>query len=246
MSKKPRVVPHHVAIVMDGNGRWATKRFLPRVAGHKKGMDALRACVSHCGDLGVGVLTVCAFSSENWNRPPEEVSGLMELLAVALAREVPQLQAEGVRIHFVGDRTALSEKVRAGLAQAEASTAGNRRLVFNVCFNYGGRWDIAQAAARLAERGEPITEASLDRAMALSHVPDPDLLIRTGGEQRISNFLLWQAAYSELYFTDKLWPEFDEAALDAAIADYAGRERRFGRTSEQVAPSGPRAGRKAA
>ena len=193
-------VPHHVAIVMDGNGRWATKRFLPRVAGHKKGMDALRACVRHCGDLGIGVLTVFAFSSENWNRPPEEVSGLMELLAVALAREVPQLQAEGVRIHFVGDRTALSEKVRAGLAQAEALTAGNTRLVFNVCFNYGGRWDIAQAAAGLAQRGEPITEASLDRAMALAHVPTPDLVIRTGGELRISNFLLWQAAYSELYF----------------------------------------------
>jgi undecaprenyl diphosphate synthase len=231
---------------MDGNGRWATKRFLPRVAGHKKGMDALRACVRHCGDLGVGVLTVFAFSSENWNRPPEEVSGLMELLAVALAREVPQLQAEGVRIHFVGDRTALSEKVRAGLAQAEALTAGNTHLVFNVCFNYGGRWDIAQAAAQLAARGETITEASLDRAMALAHVPTPDLVIRTGGELRISNFLLWQAAYSELYFTDKLWPEFDDAALDEAIADYSRRERRFGRTSEQVAPPSPRAGRKAA
>src|SRR6188472_3242573 len=156
MSKKPRVVPHHVAIVMDGNGRWATKRFLPRVAGHKKGMDALRACVRHCGDLGVGVLTVFAFSSENWNRPPEEVSGLMELLAVALAREVPQLQAEGVRIHFVGDRSVLSEKVRAGLAQAESDTAINTRLIFNVCFNYGGRWDVAQAAARLAAQGEAI------------------------------------------------------------------------------------------
>jgi len=209
-------------------------------------VDALRACVRHCGDVGVKMLTVFAFSSENWNRPPEEVSGLMELLAVALAREVPQLQAEGVRIHFVGDRTALSEKVRAGLAQAEASTAGNRRLVFNVCFNYGGRWDIAQAAAQLAARGEAITESSLDRAMALAHVPTPDLVIRTGGELRISNFLLWQAAYSELYFTDKLWPEFDDAALDEAIADYSRRERRFGRTSEQVAPPGSRAGRKAA
>jgi undecaprenyl diphosphate synthase len=190
--------------------------------------------VRHCGEVGVKVLTVFAFSSENWNRPAEEVSGLMELLAVALAREVPQLQAEGVRIIFVGDRSALSEKVRNGLAQAEAATARNTRLTFNVCFNYGGRWDIAQAAARLAERGEPITEKSLDRALALAHVPDPDLLIRTGGEQRISNFLLWQAAYSELYFSDKLWPDFDAAALDAAIADYAKRERRFGRTSEQL------------
>ena len=230
------IVPNHIAIVMDGNGRWATKRYLPRVAGHKKGVDALRACVRHCGERGVRVLTVFAFSSENWNRPPEEVSGLMELLAVALAREVPQLHAEGVRIQFVGNRAALSDKVRAGLAQAEAATASNQRLIFNICFNYGGRWDIAQAAAGLAQRGETISEASLDRAMALAHVPDPDLLIRTGGEQRISNFLLWQAAYAELYFSDRLWPDFDEAALDQAIADFAGRERRFGKTSEQVAP----------
>ncbi|HYE39864.1 MAG TPA: polyprenyl diphosphate synthase [Ramlibacter sp.] len=234
----PRAVPHHIAIVMDGNGRWATRRYLPRVAGHKKGVDALRKCVRHCGDVGVKVLTVFAFSSENWNRPPVEVSGLMELLAAALSREVPQLQAEGVRIHFVGDRASLSEKVRNGLGQAEAVTAGNNRLILNICFNYGGRWDIAQAAARLAARGEPITELSLNRAMALAHVPDPDLVIRTGGETRISNFLLWQAAYSELYFTDKLWPEFDAAALDAAIADYARRERRFGKTSEQVAQPG--------
>jgi undecaprenyl diphosphate synthase len=169
----------------------------------------------------------------------------MELLAMALAREVPQLQVEGVRIQFVGDRTALSDKVRHGLAQAEAMTAGNSRLLFNVCFNYGGRWDIAQAAAGLAARGEPITEQSLDRAMALAPVPDPDLLIRTGGEMRISNFLLWQAAYAELFFSDKLWPDFDAAALDGAIADYARRERRFGRTSEQVSAP-PRASRKAA
>lgn len=234
-------VPYHIAIVMDGNGRWATRRFLPRVAGHKKGVDALRACLRHCGERGVKVLTVFAFSSENWNRPPEEVSGLMELLALALAREVPDLNAEGVRIRFVGDRSALSDKVRAGLAQAEAATAANSRVLFNVCFNYGGRWDIAQAARKLAERGEPITEQSLDRAMALAYVPDPDLLIRTGGEQRISNFLLWQAAYSELYFSEKLWPEFDEAALDEAIAAYARRERRFGRTSEQLASTDKKA-----
>ena len=242
----PRVIPHHIAIVMDGNGRWATKRFLPRVAGHKKGVDALRACVRHCGDIGVKVLTVFAFSSENWNRPADEVSGLMELMAVALAREVPQLNAEGVRIHFVGDRSALSEKVRNGLAQAEAVTAGNTRLVLNVCFNYGGRWDIAQAAATLVARGEAITEASLNSAMALAHVPDPDLVIRTGAEQRVSNFLLWQSAYSEFYFSDKLWPEFDAAAIDEAIADYARRERRFGRTSEQVKPPRTGVSRKAA
>jgi undecaprenyl diphosphate synthase len=230
-------IPHHIAIVMDGNGRWATRRFLPRVAGHKKGVDALRACVRHCGEIGVKVLTVFAFSSENWNRPAEEVAGLMELLAGALAREVPQLQADGVRLHFVGERRGLSEKVRNGLLQAEAATASNTRLELNVCFNYGGRWDIAQAAAKLAAKGEPITEESLDRAMALSHVPDPDLVIRTGGEQRISNFLLWQAAYSELHFSGKLWPDFDAAALDEAIADYASRERRFGRTSDQVTRS---------
>jgi undecaprenyl diphosphate synthase len=228
-------IPHHIAVVMDGNGRWATRRYLPRVAGHKKGLDTLRVCVRRCGELGVKVLTVFAFSSENWNRPADEVSGLMDLLAGALSREVPQLRAEGVRIHFVGDRARLSDKVQAGLAQAEEATAGTARLVFNVCFNYGGRWDIAQAAAQLVARGEPITEQSLDRATALAHVPDPDLLIRTGGEQRISNFLLWQAAYSELYFTDKLWPDFDAAALDEAIADYGRRERRFGRTSEQIA-----------
>ncbi len=228
-------LPQHIAIVMDGNGRWATQRMLPRVAGHKRGVDALRACVRHCGEIGVGVLTVFAFSSENWNRPPEEVSGLMELLAVALSREVPQLKIDGVRMHFVGDRASLSERVREGLEQAEAATAGNTKLIFNICFNYGGRWDIAQAAARLAASHQPITEASLHSAMAMSHVSDPDLLIRTGGEQRISNFLLWQAAYAELYFTDLLWPDFNEAALDAAIADYAGRERRFGKTSAQVA-----------
>ena len=234
----PNAIPHHIAIVMDGNGRWATRRYLPRVAGHRQGVESLRRCVRACSDRGVRVLTVFAFSSENWNRPPEEVSGLMELLAMALGREVPQLKHDGVRIHIVGDRSALSEKMRLGLTQAEATTAQNTRLILNVCFNYGGRWDIAQAAAKLATQGEAITEASLDRAMALSHVPDPDLLIRTGGERRISNFLLWQAAYSELYFSDRLWPDFDEIALDEAIADYGRRERRFGLTSGQIASSG--------
>ena len=233
------VVPGHVAIVMDGNGRWATKRFLPRLAGHKQGVDALRRCVRHCMSRGVRVLTVFAFSSENWNRPQEEVSGLMNLLAGALAKEVPSLHAQGVQLHFVGERAILSEKVQAGFVQAEQLTADNTRLVLNVCFNYGGRWDIAQAAAQLAQSGQPITEASLHAAMQMSHVPDPDLLIRTGGEVRISNFLLWQAAYSELYFSPLLWPDFDEAALDAAIADYAARERRFGKTSEQIRQSTP-------
>lgn len=226
--------PRHIAIVMDGNGRWAKQRFLPRLAGHKQGVNALRRCTQACAQRGVAILTVFAFSSENWNRPVDEVSGLLELLALALSREVPQLRKDGVRVRFIGDRASLSAKVRDGLAQAEAATHHNTRLVLNVCFNYGGRWDIAQAASTLAARGEPITELSLNAAMALSDVPDPDLLIRTGGEMRLSNFLLWQAAYSELLFSDKLWPDFDEAALDAAIADYCARERRFGKTSEQI------------
>lgn len=228
-------VPHHIAIVMDGNGRWASKRFLPRVAGHKQGVDTLRRCVKTCAQRGVGVLTVFAFSSENWNRPVEEVSGLMDLFAMALTREVPQLKADGVQLHFVGERAGLSSKVIAGIEQAERATAANTRLILNVCFNYGGRWDIVQAAAKVAAEGKPVTELELSRAMALAHVPDPDLVIRTGGEQRISNFLLWQSAYSEFYFSDKLWPEFDDAALDAAIAVFNQRERRFGKTSEQLA-----------
>jgi len=224
---------------MDGNGRWAKRRFLPRLAGHKQGVSALRRCTQACAQRGVGILTVFAFSSENWNRPVDEVSGLMDLLALALSREVPQLCKDGVRVHFVGERKGLSEKVRQGLEQAEAATVHNTRLVLNVCFNYGGRWDIAQAAAALAARGEPITEASLNAALALAHVPDPDLLIRTGGEMRLSNFLLWQAAYSELVFSERLWPEFDEAALDEAIAAYQARERRFGKTSEQILSEHP-------
>ncbi len=235
MAKAAPSIPHHIAIVMDGNGRWAKRRLMPRIAGHRQGVESLRRCIRACVERGVAVLTVFAFSSENWNRPEDEVSGLMELLGKALTREVPELQKGGVRLHFVGDRQGLSEGMRQGLAQAEAQTADNRRMVLNVCFNYGGRWDIAQAAARVAARGEPITEAALDRAMALAHVPDPDLLIRTGGEQRISNFLLWQCAYSELYFSDRLWPDFDAAALDEAIAAFAARERRFGQTSEQLA-----------
>jgi undecaprenyl diphosphate synthase len=240
------MVPHHIAIVMDGNGRWATKRFLPRIAGHKQGVDSLSRCVKACLERGIGVLTVFAFSSENWSRPHEEVSGLMDLLVLALAKQVPSLNANGVQLHFVGDRQRLSEKVQAGLAQAELSTAANQRLIFNVCFNYGGRWDITQAAQQLASRGKAITEAALDRAMSMAYVPDPDLLIRTGGELRISNFMLWQAAYSELYFSDKLWPEFDEAALDEAIAAFRARERRFGQTSAQIGDACPTDNEKAA
>ncbi|MDB5884114.1 MAG: uppS [Polaromonas sp.] len=238
MAASDLIIPRHIAIVMDGNGRWAKKRFLPRIAGHRQGVESLSACVKACMERGVGVLTVFAFSSENWNRPSDEVSGLMDLLVLALAKQVPRLNANGVQLHFIGDRQRLSTKVQAGLQDAEINTAGNQRLIFNVCFNYGGRWDIAQAAQKLASRGEAITEQSLDQAMALAHVPDPDLLIRTGGELRISNFMLWQAAYSELYFSDKLWPDFDAATLDEAIAAYSARERRFGKTSAQLATRG--------
>ncbi len=220
---------------MDGNGRWASKRFLPRIAGHKQGVDVLKRIVSACAKRHVGVLTVFAFSSENWNRPAEEVSGLMDILALALGREVPQLRIDGVRLHFLGSRDGISERVVRGLIEAENATAENTRLTLNVCFNYGGRWDIAQAAARLASAGSVIDEASLNAALSLAHVPDPDLIIRTGGEMRLSNFLLWQAAYAELYFSDLLWPDFDDLALDAALEWYALRERRFGKTSAQIA-----------
>lgn len=226
--------PHHIAVVMDGNGRWASKRFLPRVAGHQQGVGTLRRCVKACAQRGVRVLTVFAFSSENWSRPADEVSGLMALFALALAKEVPQLKAEGVRLHFVGDRAGLSAKVLTGIQNAELATSANTLLVLNVCFNYGGRWDIAQASAKLAAKGALITEETLSGAMALSHVPDPDLVIRTGGEQRISNFLLWQSAYSEFFFSEKLWPEFDESELDRAIGAFQQRERRFGKTPAQL------------
>jgi undecaprenyl diphosphate synthase len=231
----PVAVPRHIAIVMDGNGRWAAKRFLPRLAGHKQGLEALKRMVAACAVRKVAVLTVFAFSSENWKRPAEEVSGLMDILVMALSREVAQLQKEGVQLRFVGDRAALSERVRQGLQAAEAQTAANTTLLLNVCFNFGGRWDIATAAQRLADEGRPITQDSLNGALALAHCCDPDLVIRTGGEKRISNFLLWQSAYSELYFSDLLWPDFDETALDGAIADFSLRERRFGKTSDQIA-----------
>lgn len=233
------VTPNHIAIVMDGNGRWASNRYMPRIAGHKQGVDTLKEIVKVCVQRDVRVLTVFAFSSENWSRPPEEVSGLMDILALALGREVPQLLADGVRLYFAGSRNGLSDRVSCGLAEAEAATADNSRLILNVCFNYGGRWDIAQAAAKLAAAGQLVTELALNGALALSHSPDPDLIIRTGGEKRISNFLLWQAAYSELYFSDLLWPDFDGVALDAALTWFASRERRFGKTSEQIASISP-------
>jgi len=222
---------------MDGNGRWAKKRFLPRLAGHRQGYESLRRMVDLCLQRGIEVLTVFAFSSENWKRPAEEVSGLMDLLVKGLMREVPKLGEQGVRIEFPGERQGLPELVRNSLEQACAQTAANDRLLLNICFNYGGRWDIVQAAQQLALRGEAITEASLSAALSMAQVPDPDLVIRTGGEQRISNFLLWQSAYSEFFFSDKLWPDFDAAEFDRALDCYAGRERRFGLISEQLAAS---------
>ena len=234
----PATVPQHVAIVMDGNGRWAKKRFMPRLAGHREGLEALKRCVRACAQRGVKILTVFAFSSENWNRPADEVSGLMDLLPKAVTKEVPELHAQGIQLHFVGERSALSASMRHALSEAEHTTRDNQQLILNVCVNYGGRWDMVQAAAKLARQGQEITEESLQQALALSHVPDPDLLIRTGGEQRISNFLLWQTAYSELYFCDTLWPEFDEQSLDAALLDFQRRERRFGQTSEQLQQKG--------
>lgn len=227
-------IPHHVAIVMDGNGRWAARRLMPRIAGHKRGVDALRDVVKACATQQVKVLTVFAFSSENWARPEEEVSGLLDLLARALLREVPQLQKDGVQLHFLGDKSPLAPALQQGLQDAQAQTQSNSQLVLNVCFNYGGRWDVVQAAQHVVAQGEALTQESLSAALSTAHCGDPDLVIRTGGEQRISNFLLWQSAYSELYFTDTLWPDFDAHALAQAIAAYASRERRYGRTSAQV------------
>ena len=221
---------------------------MPRFFGHKQGVDALVRTVLACADRGIEYLTVFAFSSENWKRPTEEVSGLMGLVLVAVSKYLAKLAGDGVRIRIVGDRGQVSDKLRSAWEQAEASTRHNTRITLSVAFNYGGRWDVVQACRQAIAAGiapEDLDEERLNSYMALSYAPDPDLFIRTGGELRISNFLLWQAAYSELYFSDKLWPEFDGAALDKAIADYSRRERRFGRTSEQVTPA-QRAGRKAA
>ncbi|MCX7242040.1 MAG: polyprenyl diphosphate synthase [Burkholderiales bacterium] len=228
-------VPQHVAVVMDGNGRWATQRYLPRIAGHRQGVEVLKRMVRACAERDIATLTVFAFSSENWRRPADEVLGLMDILMLALSREVTQMQRDGVQIRFVGSREALSEKIKTGLEKAEALTASNSKIVLNVCFSYGGRWDIANAARQLVALNKEVTEDNLSQTLALAHCPDPDLVIRTGGEKRLSNFLLWQAAYSELYFSELLWPDFDEAALDAALAEYAARERRFGKTSQQLA-----------
>ncbi|MEP7062851.1 MAG: polyprenyl diphosphate synthase [Betaproteobacteria bacterium] len=234
-------VPKHVAVIMDGNGRWAKKRFLPRVAGHRKGVDAVRDTVRHSIERGVRYLTLFAFSSENWRRPADEVSILMDLFMRALEQEVAKLHDNGIRFRVVGDIARFDARIRDLIRDAEAMTATNTQLTLTIAANYGGRWDIAQAAhAFYRAHPDVLANAIVPDAeriapyLSMSYAPEPDLFIRTGGEQRISNFLLWQLAYSEIYFTDLLWPDFDAAAYDAAIASYATRERRFGRTSEQL------------
>jgi undecaprenyl diphosphate synthase len=234
---QPGDTPRHVAIIMDGNGRWARRRRLPRIAGHRRGAEAVRAALRACADRGIEYLTLFAFSSENWRRPPEEVALLMKLFRTALEREVDELHANGVRLKVVGDTRRFDPKIRKLVERAEDLTAQNRRLTLTIAANYGGRWDILQAMTRLLRERpslEEVGEELIAPYLAMSYAPEPDLFIRTGGEQRISNFLLWQLAYTELYFTETLWPDFDGAALDAAIASYRARERRFGRTSEQV------------
>ena len=236
-------LPQHVAIIMDGNGRWARKRFLPRFAGHRRGVETVRESVKYCLERGIDYLTLFAFSSENWRRPEEEVTLLMQLFVRALQQEVVKLDRNGVRLKIVGDLSRFDAALRALIVAAEEQTAGNTRLTLTIAANYGGRWDILQAANRLAQARPELSgawaEADLAPFLAMSYAPEPDLFIRTGGEQRISNFLLWQLAYSEFYFTDALWPEFDTQAFAAAIASYQQRERRFGRTSEQLGESAP-------
>jgi undecaprenyl diphosphate synthase len=228
--------PAHIAIIMDGNGRWAKSRGLMRHAGHKAGLDTAREIIEHCAERKVGVLTLFTFSSENWQRPESEVGLLMELFLLALGKDVRDLHKNGIRVRFIGDRAAFSPKLQAGMAEAEALTAANPRMLLNIAVGYGGRWDILDAARRLAAAGElqGADEQALGSAMALGGGPDPDLFIRTGGEKRISNFLLWNLAYTELYFSDALWPDFGKPALDEALAWFQARQRRFGKTGEQL------------
>jgi undecaprenyl diphosphate synthase len=237
--------PRHIAIIMDGNGRWARERLLPRVAGHRRGREAVRETVKRCVERGVECLTLFAFSSENWRRPAEEVSVLQQLFRAALEQEVAKLHEVGIRLRVIGDLEPFGDVVIALARKAEALTAENRRLTLTIAANYGGRWDLMQAINRMVAEphaaGAAFTESELARHLALNYAPEPDLFIRTGGEQRISNFLLWQLAYTELYFTPTLWPDFDAGALDAAIASYQSRERRFGRTSEQVSSAAGKA-----
>lgn len=242
MSESPDIaLPRHVAIIMDGNGRWANRRQLPRIAGHRAGVENVRVIVQRSAELGIGTLTLFAFSSENWRRPPTEVSLLMELFSVALEQEVEKLGENGVSLQVIGDRSQFPRKLQRRIEQAEQSTSGNDALNLIIAANYGGRWDMTQATRQIAAAvaaGElavdDIDESTIAAHLCLQHVPEPDLFIRSGGEQRISNYLLWQLAYTELYFTDCLWPDFDATEFDRALDSYASRQRRFGMTGDQV------------
>ena len=241
----PRV-PRHIAVIMDGNGRWAKKRFLPRIAGHKRGVEAVRACVRACAECGVEYLTLFAFSSENWRRPKDEVKFLMQLFMHVLEDEVVKLHRNGIRLRIIGDLSRFDEKLIQLVQTSEEKTDKNQKLTLTIAANYGGRWDMLQAMNRMmlaqpAKVGN-YTEDDLAPYLSMGDAPEPDLFIRTGGEKRVSNFLLWQLAYTELYFTDLLWPDFDGVALDDAIASYQQRERRYGRTSEQLQADTPRRG----
>lgn len=240
-------IPRHIAIVMDGNGRWAKKRILPRTAGHQAGVKAVQRVLKRCGERGVEVLTLFAFSSENWRRPEEEVHVLMELFVSTLEEQTQTLHENGIRLRFIGDKSAFSGKLQEEIANSEEKTRNNSRLTLVIAANYGGRWDMLQAVRKIArevEQGmisaDSISMESIESRLSFPDLPEPDLFIRTGGEYRISNFLLWQLAYTELYFTETLWPDFNEKSLDLAIAAYAGRQRRFGCTSEQIESGYPK------
>lgn len=237
-------LPHHIAIIMDGNGRWARQRFLPRVAGHRAGVESARQVVKNCAKRNIKVLSLFAFSSENWRRPAQEVSYLMELFLGGLEREVNMLHENNIQLRFIGNRERFSEKLRQKISEVENLTGKNSGMILIIAADYGGKWDITQAVCKLAQEVEAgklasaeITPELISSKLSFGDLPDPDLFIRTSGELRISNFMLWQLAYSELYFSQNLWPDFDEKELDNALAEYADRERRFGRSSEQASES---------
>ncbi|MBT3204080.1 MAG: di-trans,poly-cis-decaprenylcistransferase [Gammaproteobacteria bacterium] len=241
MSEGPQQVPQHVAIIMDGNGRWAQKRFMPRTYGHKKGVEATKKAISFFAKSGVRQLTLFAFSSENWNRPEDEVSTLMSLFISSLEKNTDELHANGIRIRFIGDRSAFSQKLVNQIEESENMTLKNKAMTLNIAANYGGQWDILNAVKKLAVKVEnseilaaEISSDLLSAELSLAGSPDPDLFIRTGGEKRISNFLLWQIAYAELFFTDVLWPDFSVEVMQQSLDAFAGRQRRFGKTGEQV------------
>ena len=240
MSQKESI-PKHIAIVMDGNGRWANKRLLPRSAGHREGVKATRNIIEACGNAGVEILTLFAFSSENWKRPKKEVASLMKLFVSSLEQEVQKLSENGVQLRFIGDRSRFGEELQAKIVEAETATAANHDFILNIAANYGGRWDIVQATKKLCRQVlaqevsiDDINESKFNKCLSTCSLPEPDLFIRTAGEQRISNFLIWQLAYTELYFTEVLWPDFDQEQLQLALASYSKRKRKFGLTQEQL------------